>query len=745
MTRTKHLWIVPLVIAALVAFVGWWANLEVRNTIEREVAEDLVGTLEANVTALEIWMANQKRIAASLAEDPRLRETALELLERSAATPTNRPLDVGRQPFGAERFQERLQVLGYDFAQVIGTNFLVVADSFRGGRLRAVPVAEELRPRFMELFDQGKPILVTPFKVQPPGRRGGPGRGAFDPLRRGNGPSRGSRFGRGGRIIEREWTNLPPALAWLRSDSIMQVAAPIKDENGITRGAFSLLIRPDMEFTRILTVAQSGTSGETIAFDPDGLLISRSRFEDDLKQWGLMDSTNASSALNMHLTDPGGDLSEGFNPGIAETNRPLIRMVSRALSGDPGVELQPFRDYRGVPVVAAWRWLADYDFGVGTKVDAKDAYRPLRVVRSVFIVLFLLLVLTALVVFLFTYLQVVWRRRVTEAELKARQLGQYKLEQKIGEGGMGVVYRAHHALLRRDTALKLLPPDKADPVAINRFEREVRLTCRLTHPNTIQVYDYGHTPDGIFYYAMEYLDGLNLNDLIERYGALPEERVMHVLAQVCDSLAEAHALGLIHRDIKPANIFVCDRGGVPDCVKVLDFGLVKHLGDPNATSLTGNEIGQIVGTPQFIAPETLRHPAQNDPRSDIYSLGALGYFLLTGNYVFTGGTVVEICQKHMTEPPIAPSARLGATVDPEFESLLLRCLEKDPAARPQSAAELADLLRASPRLRLWTLARRSAWWAEHREATRQAQAQAEMRPPSESPPTVKIAMSDRTL
>ena len=185
-------------------------------------------------------------------------------------------------------------------------------------------------------------------------------------------------------------------------------------------------------------------------------------------------------------------------------------MVRRAINGSTGVEVKPFRDYRGVPVIGAWMWLPHYGFGVGTKIDAREAYRTLRLVRTVFVILFLLLVLASLVILLYSFRQVMWRRRLTEAELKARQLGQYQLVEKIGEGGMGIVYKAHHALLRRETALKLLTPDKADPISIQRFEREVRLTCRLMHPNTIQIFDYGHTPEGIFYYAMEYLEGLNL-------------------------------------------------------------------------------------------------------------------------------------------------------------------------------------------------------------------------------------------
>jgi serine/threonine protein kinase len=347
-----------------------------------------------------------------------------------------------------------------------------------------------------------------------------------------------------------------------------------------------------------------------------------------------------------------------------------------------------------------------------------------------------------LVILLFSLRQRVWRRRLTEAELKARQLGQYKLIEKIGEGGMGIVYKAQHALLRRETALKLLTPDKADALAIQRFEREVRLTCRLTHPNTIQVYDYGHTPEGIFYYAMEYLDGLTLGELVERYGPQPETRVIYLLTQIAESLAEAHSLGLIHRDIKPANIFVCDRGGIPDMVKVLDFGLVKSFDTAEETARNDAQSGDIIGTPVFMPPESLKDPSLSDARSDLYSLGAVGYFLLSGQYLFHGETVAELSHKQTSEQPVPPSARIGKTLNPNLEALILRCLEKDPADRPQSAPELIALLADGPLAGGWTVEQRAAWWAAHDEAIQRAQAQEAQPVPGVS--EVNIEIADRT-
>ena len=228
---------------------------------------------------------------------------------------------------------------------------------------------------------------------------------------------------------------------------------------------------------------------------------------------------------------------------------------------------------------------------------------------------------------------------------EARRFGQYVLERKVGEGAMGVVYRATHSLLRRPAAIKLLLKDRATETDLLRFEREVQLTSRLAHPNTVSIFDYGRTAEGVFYYVMEYLDGVDLQHLVGQYGPVEPARAIHILAQISGALAEAHTLGLIHRDIKPANILLTERADEPDVVKVVDFGLVKKFGGELAESSTET----IAGTPLYMAPEAISKPDTIDGRSDIYAVGAVAYFLLTGQHVFEAGTVIEICSKHMLE------------------------------------------------------------------------------------------------
>jgi len=293
-----------------------------------------------------------------------------------------------------------------------------------------------------------------------------------------------------------------------------------------------------------------------------------------------------------------------------------------------------------------------------------------------------------------------------------REYGQYTLEEKLGEGGMGIVYQARHAMLRRPTAVKLLPPGLAGGTSIARFEKEVRLTARLTHPNTVTIFDYGRTPDGVFYYAMELLDGETLEDIVAVTGPLALPRVLRVARQIAAALAEAHALGLVHRDVKPANIMLCQAlGGEPDVAKVLDFGLVR---DQNATDLGHTATNAFAGTPLYMSPEAITDPATISASSDLYALGAVIWFLLVGEPVFDAATTIEICASHLHAEPTAPSRRSGRAVPPALERLVLACLSKLPQDRPRSARELVAALDAIGAEERWDERDAAAWWREHR-------------------------------
>jgi serine/threonine-protein kinase len=293
---------------------------------------------------------------------------------------------------------------------------------------------------------------------------------------------------------------------------------------------------------------------------------------------------------------------------------------------------------------------------------------------------------------------------------EARQLGQYRLTQRIGMGGMGEVFLAEHQLLKRPCVVKLIRPDKAgNPKNLARFQREVRATAKLSHWNTVEIFDYGCTQEGTFYYVMEYLPGMSLSELVERFGPMPPERVIYLLRQACDALNEAHAIGLVHRDLKPANIFAAQRGGVYDVTKLLDFGLVKPLVEEEAIQITAD--GAIAGSPLFMSPEQALGDNHPDGRSDIYSLGAVAYFLLTGRPPFQGAKPLKVIFAHANEP-VTPPSTYRPDIPADLEQVILRCLAKDPKDRFPDAASLREALAGCASAGLWDRKKAAKWWHE---------------------------------
>ena len=297
---------------------------------------------------------------------------------------------------------------------------------------------------------------------------------------------------------------------------------------------------------------------------------------------------------------------------------------------------------------------------------------------------------------------------------EARDLGSYQLVARLGSGGMGEVWRATHRLLARQAAIKLIRPEMLGApdeaaLAVSRFEREAQATASLTSPHTIRLYDFGLTDAGTFYYVMELLDGRDLESLVAEFGPLPPARVLFLLRQMCRSLGEAHAAGLIHRDVKPANVYVCRMGLECDFVKVLDFGLVRHEDRRHAPTLVTHQAA-IVGTPAYMAPEAILGD-EVDRRADIYALGCVAYFLLTGETAFGRDTTMKQLMRHVQETPAPPSARAPQPVPRAVDELVMACLQKDPRHRPQSAEVLDDMAAACPTFDHWDRRAASAWWA----------------------------------
>ena len=670
----RNLWLWPVIAIVILSVIGFAANHAIESTIKQSLQSQLQTLLNAESAMLEKWFQVQAANAETVANDAEVRQLIYGILNETSTDDPADPKANAHQQLAAA-LSPLMSSQGYIGYFVSDINHEIAASS------HAVLIGQKDIPKYEPLLSRvlegkGQTIVSKPFRSVVMLKD------EFDQVRTG--------------------------------EPTMYVCAPVRDENFQVVGVLALQLRPEHEFTQILQLGRIGETGETYAFDAEGVMVSNSRFDDNLILLGILaDQENARSILNVLVRDPGGDMTRGYRPKERRAYLPLTYMAADAASGNPGIDVDGYRDYRGVSVVGAWTWLKDYEIGVATEIAMAEAFRPLTILRRTFWALYALLVVSAIAIFGFTVLVARLRGEAQKAAIEAQQLGQYSLEEKLGAGAMGVVFKGRHAMLRRQTAIKLLDVDKVNDTSIKRFEREVQITCKLNHPSTIQIYDYGRTPEGVFYYAMEYLDGIELQQLVEQYGPQPGGRVIQILMQACGSLFEAHSQGLVHRDIKPANIMLNERGGLSDVVKVLDFGLVKAIDAQQQVAAT--DYRGLTGTPLYMSPESIQAPLTVDARSDLYGLGAVGYYLLTGHTVFEAESIVDLCHKHVDEIPIEPSKRLGNTVSvsDELENALMCCLEKNRAKRPQTARDLAHMLEICPEAKQWTIGDAEAWWRRH--------------------------------
>jgi len=430
------------------------------------------------------------------------------------------------------------------------------------------------------------------------------------------------------------------------------IAAPVRDAGDRVIAALGIAEPADGVLSEILATARPGATGDLFAFDENGGLLTPSRF-------------GASALFVM--------------PGVR---------TDGVLAAESGAVLKPYLSARGAPVVGAWRWLDDLGIGVAIEIESAEAYAPLRYLRIAFGVVFGALVL-AVAAALWSGFSLLRLRGEMGGR---RRLGPYRLERAIGEGGMANIYLARHDLLKRPCAVKLLKPARATDEMVARFEREVQLASTLSHPNVVEIYDYGHSAEGHFYYAMEFIEGINLGELITREGALPLPRAVRILRQLCAGLAAAHGAGLVHRDVKPENLMIFRRGEEPDVVKILDFGMVKRVDAEHSRNLTRGL--RILGTPLYMAPECLRNPADVDARTDIYAVGAVAFYMLSGKKLFQTADDLELTSKVLNEEPPRVSQVAAQAVPVELDLLIQACLEKKREDRPQRAADLLEALDA---------------------------------------------------
>lgn len=663
-TRDAHRtpWVLLAAAALLLALVGMVLDAGLHDRLRDRVGDRLQILHRSNITALTHWARDQSRLTTALAELPSV-SAALRTVLSAPPSPTAR-VDAARP----------LAELLAPLTRNLGRRGWLLLDRQGAG------VAQQSSLRALEL-----PLHRLPGAL-----------GALQKSARVGAPF----------LVDAELH----AHGLESQGADMWVWAPVRGTDGGVRGVLGFRLDVEGDFAQQLRAGISTGTVESYAFDAQGLMLSGSRFDDQLQRVGLV-KKGQRSAMQVTLRDPGGDLLRGFVPSLPRDEQPLTRMVRAAITGKAGHDWDGYRDYRGVEVVGTWTWLPELGLGVATEVDVDEAFEVLVSLRHGLWALWSCLALASLAAFFFSS-----RAKELGREMAAvAELGQYKLLEKVGEGGMGEVYRARHAMLARPAAVKVLRAELADAELTARFEREVRCTAELTHPNTVTVYDFGRTPEGTFYYAMEFLEGVDLETLVDAHGPQPAARTLHILTQAAGSLDEAHARGLIHRDVKPANIMLTVRGGVADFVKVLDFGLVRSVARAEA-KITRDD--RVMGTPLYMAPEAIVRPESIDARSDLYALGAVGYFLLTGHDAFSGDSSPEVITRHLSGAFRRLDAYPELRVPSELVELIHRLMAREPDERPASARALVDELEELQRRYPWSRVDAAAWWVMHPQDVR---------------------------
>jgi serine/threonine-protein kinase len=665
-------------LVALIAAGAGWMYVGVERSLRDLRAQGLPALLEAKTKSLEVYIDERRGDAVRWARDPRLRAVTSELAREAALHP-DAIGDACRGALGAEWRAVVAPLLrdeGVVAANAVDRSGRIVASTLEG-TCGLVAQARSRAPQLAEVF-AGRTQFVRPFAADP---------------------------------------QLVAAQPYLGTRPLAWVETPVQDAAGAVVAVLGVATFVDTSFESILAAARPGDTGEAYAFDENGTLLSEVRSIRGLRSAGLLPAGDAGgAAFRIRLRDPGSELQADGPMQTGADAWPLTRPVTAALAaanapGAPtqGVLLDPYRNYRGAEVIGAWRWLRDERIGIVAEIGVDEAYAPLRYVRSMFAGTIVALLLTAAWAAGSTL--ALWR--MSRDPAAGRRIGAYRLERKLAEGGMATVYLARHALLKRPTAVKILKRHLATDELLARFEREVRLASSLEHPNTIEIYDFGHTADGLFYYAMEYLDGLTLDQLVARDARLPLARARHIVRQICAALAEVHDKGMVHRDVKPDNVMLTERGGEFDFVKLLDFGIVKQLTNGGAVARPDDDRAltqqvRLLGTPAYMAPERIGSPSGVDARADVYGVGAILYFLATGRPPFDAPDQAALLRVVISEP--AP--RLAAQVDgvpPALDDLVARCLEKAPANRPASVAGVVAVLDALD-LSPWTAADARAWW-----------------------------------
>ncbi len=648
---------------ALIAFGSVWIYAGVRDALISLAASNLRALVAGQVAVVETWIGEKRLNVQRWAQDPRVVTAAEKLVAAAAVSPQSRDVTCERPE--AAQLMVAIDLLRQEdvaaAVHLITPQGRIIAS--RDVSLCGIDLAAASRAALAPVF-AGQSRFAAPLTERQ-------------------------------RVGQAERAEATPNI-W--------ITAPLRDGNGTIIAALDIGKPARDRFSRLFGAASTVEGGDTYAFDRRGVLLSESRYGDALVASGRL-RYGQSTILQQRLAAP------DVGATIAELS-PLVRLALAARD-QPGAPvfaelLEPYTNYTGNTVVGAWRWSDELGFGIAVEVPETDAFAPLQRLGKAFLVLGVMVGIAVFGTLVALLRMERLRMERDEALIEARRVGNYELLEQVGQGGMARVYRARHRLLKRPTAIKIIELAMTTDEMLARFDREVRLASQLMHPNTVEIFDYGRTPENQPFYAMEFLDGLTLQQIVEAHGALPPARAAHVLRGIAGSLSEAHELGLVHRDIKPANVMLCRRGGEDDVVKVLDFGLVKDTKSPHTRDLT--RALRVLGTPAFMAPERIERPDSADLRSDLYALGAVGFYLLVGRAPFDAESDLAIAYQVVNTPAAAVGSVAAQPVPTELEALIARCLAKLPEARPASAAEVAAALDALQVLNPWTNLHAHAWW-----------------------------------
>jgi len=638
--------------------IGYGTYGAVERSVQGLRAGTLKSILDAQWKTLEVWIADQTIAIRRLARDRQVRGQVAALAAIASqphTTPEQYCASPVRRPLVAE-LDDAFAGTGAVAFNIVDRTGRIIASSFRvycGLKLRP-----ELLGREFDAVFNGKTIFVHPAREvdrleSPP-----------------------------------QSLPLPRPVVWIET--------PVTDAAGRIIAAISVGQYADEQFAAILAAARGGETAEVYAFDRQGNMLSESRFNDALVEQRRI-GQDESAMLSLVVRPPAA-------PPGAFTKLVAAARAGAAADEETGVLVQPYPGYYGRQVVGAWRWLPPRDMAIAVEVSADEAYAPLGVLRIAFGTVFGALVLAVIAALASWFSAAKLRGKLDE-----RRLGPYILGERIGEGGVANVYLASHELLKRPTAVKLLKPARATDEMVARFEREAKLASQLSHPNMVEIFDYGRAPGGILYYAMEYLEGTTVGELVLRDGAMPVARSVHLLRQVCAGLAEAHGKGLVHRDVSATNIMVCRYGGEYDFVKILDFGLVKSIVQGEHSQTITRSL-RLLGTPLYMAPERLRDPGDVDARADIYAVGAVAFFMLSGRKMFTSNDELALTSCVLNETPPRLSTAAAQSIPPELDELVARCLEKRREDRPQHIGELIEVLETLAQSYRWTQRDAEAAW-----------------------------------